>query len=55
MTAANNLLAAMIDNHIFSGNELKFKRVVWKRCLDLNDRQLRKIKCGLSGEKRRWI
>lgn len=51
MTAANNLLAAMIDNHIFSGNELKFKRVVWKRCLDLNDRQLRKIKCGLSGEK----
>ena len=51
ITAANNLLAAMIDNHIFFGNELGFKRVVWKRCMDLNDRQLRKIKCGLSGEK----
>lgn len=51
ITAANNLLAAMIDNHIFHGNELKFKKVVWKRCVDLNDRQLRKIICGLSGEK----
>ena len=51
MTAANNLLAALIDNHIFFGNELGFKRVVWKRCLDLNDRQLRKIRCGLSHEK----
>ena len=51
MTAANNLLAAMIDNHIFFGNELKFKKVLWKRCMDLNDRQLRKIICGLSGEK----
>ncbi len=51
ITAANNLLAAMIDNHIFFGNELKFKKVVWKRCVDLNDRQLRKITCGLSGEK----
>ena len=51
MTAANNLLAAMIDNHIFFGNELGFKKVVWKRCMDLNDRQLRKIVCGLSGEK----
>ena len=51
ITAANNLLAAMIDNHIYFGNELGFERVVWKRCLDLNDRQLRKIRCGLSHEK----
>ncbi len=51
ITSANNLLAAMIDNHIYFGNELKFKKVVWKRCVDLNDRQLRKIECGLSGEK----
>ena len=51
ITSANNLLSAMIDNHIFFGNELKIKRVIWKRCLDLNDRQLRKITCGLSGEK----
>lgn len=51
ITSANNLLSAMIDNHIFFGNELKIKKVIWKRCLDLNDRQLRKITCGLSGEK----
>ena len=51
ITAANNLLSAMIDNHIYYGNELKFKQVTWKRCLDLNDRQLRKINTGLSGEK----
>ena len=51
ITAANNLLSAMIDNHIFSGNELKIKNVTWKRCLDLNDRVLRKVKIGLSGEK----
>ncbi len=51
MTAANNLLSAMIDNHIFQGNALGFKKVVWKRCLDLNDRQLRKITCGQSNEK----
>jgi len=51
ITAANNLLSAMIDNHIFQGNELGFKKVVWKRCVDLNDRQLRKIECGLSNEK----
>lgn len=51
ITAANNLLATMIDNHIFFGNELGFKKIIWKRCMDLNDRQLRKIKCGLSGEK----
>lgn len=51
ITSANNLLSAMIDNHIFFGNRLKIKEVIWKRCLDLNDRQLRKITCGLSGEK----
>lgn len=51
ITSANNLLSAMIDNHIFHGNELGFKRILWKRCVDLNDRQLRKIKCGLSHEK----
>ena len=52
MTAANNLLSSMIDNHIYFGNELGFKKVVWKRCMDLNDRQLRKVETGLSGEKR---
>jgi len=51
ITAANNLLSAMIDNHIYYGNELKFKQVTWKRCLDLNDRQLRKVNTGLSNEK----
>lgn len=50
MTSANNLLSAIIDNHIYFGNELKFKKVVWKRCVDLNDRQLRKVNTGLSGE-----
>ena len=52
MTAANNLLSAMIDNHIYFGNELKIKKVIWKRCMDLNDRQLRIVNTGLSGEKR---
>ena len=51
ITAANNLLSAMIDNHIFHGNELRLKTVVWKRCVDLNDRQLRKVNTGLSNEK----
>ena len=50
ITSANNLLSAMIDNHIYFGNELGFEKVVWKRCLDLNDRQLRKVETGLSGE-----
>ena len=50
ITAANNLLSAMIDNHIYFGDELKIKKVIWKRCMDLNDRQLRKIQTGLSGE-----
>lgn len=51
ITSANNLLSAIIDNHIYFGNELKIKKVTWKRCVDLNDRQLRVIECGLSGEK----
>ena len=51
ITSANNLLSAMIDNHIYFGNELGFDRVVWKRCIDLNDRQLRKVNTGLSEEK----
>ena len=50
ITAANNLLASMIDNHIYFGNELLIKKVVWKRCMDLNDRQLRCINTGLSKE-----
>ncbi len=50
ITSANNLLSAMIDNHIYYGNSLNFKEVTWKRCMDLNDRQLRKIETGLSGE-----
>ena len=51
ITTANNLLSAVIDNHIYFGNALKIKRVVWKRCLDLNDRQLRVVNTGLSEEK----
>ena len=42
----------MIDNHIYYGNELKFKKVIFKRCLDLNDRALRKIEIGLANEKK---
>lgn len=48
ITAANNLISAMIDNHIFYGNSLDFKEVTWKRCMDLNDRALRKVQVGLS-------
>ena len=51
ITSANNLLSSIIDNHIYFGNELDIQEVVWKRCVDLNDRQLRKIETGLSGEK----
>ena len=51
ITSANNLLAALIDNHIYNGNSLGFDKVVWKRCVDLNDRQLRKVNTGLSEEK----
>ena len=49
--AANNLLSAMLDNHIQQGNTLGIdvKRVTWKRCVDMNDRQLRNIVCGLGG------
>ncbi len=51
--AANNLLAAMIDNHIFQGNELGIDpaKITWKRCVDMNDRQLRYIEDGLGGPK----
>lgn len=51
ITAANNLLAAMIDNHIFQGNALGIdpRRVVWRRCMDMNDRQLRNILDGMGG------
>lgn len=51
MTAANNLLSSLIDNHIYFGNELDIQEVTWKRCVDLNDRQLRKVETGLSAEK----
>ncbi len=51
ITSANNLLSALIDNHIYFGNNLEFDRVVWKRCVDLNDRQLRVANTGLSNEK----
>ena len=52
ITAANNLLSAIIDNHIYFGNELGIEKITWKRCLDVNDRQLRKTSIGLSGEKK---
>ena len=52
ITSANNLLSSIIDNHIYFGNELNIQKVTWKRCMDLNDRQLRKIETGLSGEKK---
>ena len=50
--AANNLLAALLDNHIKQGNALNvdLERITWKRCLDMNDRQLRKIEDGLGGK-----
>ena len=52
ITSANNLLAAMIDNHIQQGNQLGIdvRRITWKRCLDMNDRQLRFITDGLGGK-----
>lgn len=43
ITSANNLIAAMVDNHIYWGNQLNIKNVVWKRCLDINDRSLRRV------------
>ncbi len=50
--AANNLLAAMLDNHIYQGNKLNIdpRRITWKRCVDMNDRQLRFITDGLGGK-----
>ena len=49
--AANNLLAAMLDNHIYQGNRLNIdpRRITWKRCVDMNDRQLRFVVDGLGG------
>lgn len=51
ISAANNLLAALIDNHIYQGNELGIdpNHITWRRCLDMNDRQLRNIISGTSG------
>lgn len=52
ITAANNLLAALLDNHIHQGNQLSIdtRQVVWKRCLDMNDRALRNIVIGLGAK-----
>jgi len=51
ISAANNLLAAMLDNHIYQGNELGLdvRKITWKRCMDMNDRQLRFLTDGLGG------
>lgn len=51
ITAANNALSAFLDNHIHQGNELNIdaRRVIWKRVVDLNDRELRKVIVGLGG------
>lgn len=52
ITSANNLIAALLDNHITQGNELNIdpRRIIWKRCMDMNDRQLRFITDGLGGK-----
>ena len=52
ITAANNLLSAMLDNHIHQGNILRIdsRRILWKRCMDMNDRALRQIVVGLGGK-----
>lgn len=52
ISAANNLLAAMIDNHIHQGNSLSIdvRKITWRRCVDMNDRQLRNIVNGLGGK-----
>ena len=52
ITAANNLLAALLDNHIHQGNELQIdsRQIVWKRCMDMNDRALRNIVVGLGSK-----
>lgn len=53
ITSANNLVSAMIDNHLYHGNELQIdpNKILWKRCLDVNDRALRKVEVGLSSSK----
>jgi len=53
ITTANNLVSAVIDNHLYQGNELDIdvNRITWKRCIDLNDRALRKIQIGLDSKK----
>jgi formate--tetrahydrofolate ligase len=51
ITAANNLLSAMIDNHIYFGNKLNIKTVTWNRCLDVNDRALRNIHIVYEGNR----
>jgi formate--tetrahydrofolate ligase len=53
ITAANNLISAVIDNHLFHGNQLKInpEKVIWKRALDMNDRSLRRVQVGLSMKK----
>ena len=50
--AANNLLAAMLDNHIYQGNDLNIdpRKITWRRCVDMNDRQLRFVVDGLGGK-----
>jgi len=52
ITAANNLLSALLDNHIHQGNRLRIdpRRILWKRCMDMNDRALRQIVVGLGGK-----
>jgi len=51
VTSANNLLAALLDNHMFQGNSLRIDkdRILWKRCLDMNDRALRRVEVGVDG------
>lgn len=53
MTSANNLISACIDNHIFQGNELNINpdRIVWQRCMDLNDRALREVMVAVNSKK----
>lgn len=61
ITTANNALSALLDNHIHQGNELNIdaRRVIWKRVVDLNDRELRKVIVGLGGPiqvfQERWV
>jgi len=52
VTTANNLIAALLDNHIHQGNALRIdpRRIIWRRCMDMNDRQLRSIVDGLGGK-----